>query len=192
MINFKHTIQSEKVLLRPMQKSDFDEMTLLTKDSKMWYYFTTDLSIPSELKRWISMAVSDLKEERRLAFTVIDRSTNKIIGSTSIGNISKRDRRAEIGWTWICKAYQGKGYNAHVKYLLLKYLIEDCDLERVELKTDVLNMPARKAMEKIGLVAEGILRSHTQMINNRRRDTIFYSVLKSEWLLMKETNAWGI
>ena len=59
----------------------------------------------------------------------------------------------------------------------MQYLFEACGFERVELKTDVLNVPARKAMLKLGLVEEGILRSHTQMIHNRRRDTICYSLL---------------
>jgi len=61
-------------------------------------------------------------------------------------------------------------------------------MQRVEIKTDVLNMAARKAVAKIGMVEEGILRSHTQMIRNRRRDSIFYSLLKSEWEGVKEKN----
>jgi RimJ/RimL family protein N-acetyltransferase len=50
----------------------------------------------------------------------------------------------------------------------------------------VLNLQARKALEKIGAVEEGILRSHTLMPHNRRRDTIFYSILKNEWLELKK------
>jgi len=61
-------------------------------------------------------------------------------------------------------------------------------MQRVEIKTDVLNIPARKAVAKIGMVEEGVLRSHTQMIRNRRRDSIFYSLLKSEWKGVKEKN----
>ena len=71
-----------------------------------------------------------------------------------------------------------------------KYCFEECEAVRVEFKTDVLNLPARKALKKIGIVEEGVLRSHTQMIRNRRRDTIFYSVLASEWDLMKSKNNW--
>ena len=48
-------------------------------------------------------------------------------------------------------------------------------------KTDVLNLQSRKALLKIGAVEEGVLRSHTQMHSNRRRDAIFYGILKNEW-----------
>ncbi len=73
---------------------------------------------------------------------------------------------------------------------MIKYCFEELEFERVELKTDVLNLPARKAMIRLGLKEEGILRSHTLMTHNRRRDTIYYSVLKSEWAELKAKNNW--
>ena len=65
--------------------------------------------------------------------------------------------------------------------LLFEYLFSETDTLRIEFKTDVLNIPAKKAMEKVGLIKEGVLRSHTLMTNNRRRDTLYYSILKDEW-----------
>lgn len=185
MIDFNKTFETDRVIIRPMQMDDFAEMQALTTDSDQWIYFTSDLSVPTELEAWIRSGVED---ETRLAMTVIDRASGAVIGSTSIGNVSPRDRRAEIGWTWVCKSHHGKGFNRHVKVVLLRYLFEDCALERVEFKTDVLNTAARKAMQKIGLVEEGILRSHTQMTRNRRRDSIFYSALKTDWPVIKAQN----
>ena len=160
------SLETARTLIRPIRQDDWQGMAPLTSDPEMWTYFTADLSIESELKAWVNSGIND---SSRLAFTVLHKETRQIIGSTSIGNISERDRRAEIGWTWVGKPYQGKGYNAEVKLALLDYLFRDCDLARVELKTDVLNIPARKALLKIGLVEEGILRSHTQMIRKRMR-----------------------
>jgi RimJ/RimL family protein N-acetyltransferase len=53
---------------------------------------------------------------------------------------------------------------------------------RVEFKTDVLNLPARQALLRLGATEEGVLRSHTLMAYGRRRDTIYYSFLKGEVL----------
>ena len=182
MLDFEKNISSKKVLLRPMNLNDFDKMKDLTKDSEMWHYFTADLSNELTLKNWIEAAVSELKEQKSLPFTIIDLTTNEIVGTTRIGNISKINNRVEIGWTWISKKYQGTGINGHVKKLLFEYLFVETNTLRIEFKTDVLNIPARKSMEKVGLVKEGILRSHTLMTNNRRRDTLYYSILKNEWL----------
>jgi len=178
MIDFNKEFKTSSLYIRPSRLEDVEEMFSLTTDPEMWKFFTSDLSIKEDLVDWVNVGIND---NGRLALTVIDIKANKIIGATSIGNISSRDRRAEIGWTWLGKSFQGKGLNAQIKLLLVQYLFDECGLERIELKTDVLNIAARKAMAKIGFVEEGVLRSHTQMINNRRRDTIFYSMLNSEW-----------
>ena len=185
MIDFNKTLRSEKIVLCPLEFDDFHSMTDLTQDPGMWTYFTSDLSKSEHLQKWISEAISEKIEKKRLAFAIYDEKTSKLIGSTSLGNISERDKRIEIGWTWIAKAYQGKGYNALVKFILLQYCFDECGFERVEFKTDLLNIPARNAMKKMGIAEEGILRSHTLMTGNRRRDTIFYGVLRDEWEALK-------
>ena len=182
MVNFSQILESEDLILRPMQLKDFDEFVELTNQPNLWIYFTIDLSIKAELKKWMTTAVIDLQERRRLSLVIIEKSSNKIIGSTSIGNISTKDKRVEIGWTWITESKQKRGINSATKKLLLDYCFAECDIERVEVKTDVLNTPARKSLIKTGFVEEGILRSHTLMTHNRRRDTIYYSLLKEEWI----------
>lgn len=179
MIDFKKEFHTDRLYIRPSLIEDVEEMFTLTQDQEKWIYFTSDLSERDILEDWVKAGIDD---ETRLALTIIEKESGKIVGSTSIGNISKRDRRAEIGWTWLANAYKGKGYNKSVKLKLLQYLFEECGMQRVELKTDVLNIAARKGAEKAGFVEEGILRSHTQMVRNRRRDSIFYSVLREEWI----------
>ena len=183
-------LQTDKILLRPLVSDDFQSLIRLTGDPSMWIYFTKDLSVETEFSDWMESALSDLKNKTRLPFAIIDRLTGNLIGSTSFGNISFTDRRIEIGWTWIAKDYQGSGANNAIKYLMFKYAFESLCFERVEIKTDVLNVKARRALQRIGLEEEGILRSHTLMTHGRRRDTIYYSVLKSEWNEMKIRNGW--
>jgi RimJ/RimL family protein N-acetyltransferase len=185
MIDFNFQLQNERILLRPLKKDDFGAFAELSGDQAMWFYFTSDLSNKKELKRWVDDALIQHKNKTRLAFTVIDKASGKVAGSSSFGNISYRDQRVEIGWTWLGKSFQGKGINSTMKYLMLGYCFEALGFERVEFKTDVLNLPARKALARIGATEEGILRSHTLMTNNRRRDTIYYSVLKTEWERLK-------
>jgi len=191
MIEFDQILESESILLRPMQKQDFSHFYVLTRDLSMWDYFPTNLSNKEELEKWVESGVQDTKNKQRLAFTIIDKLSKSIIGSTSLGNISIRDKRIENGWTWICKPMQGRGKNAACKALILKYCFEQCGFLRVEYKTDVLNIPARKALQKIGLIEEGILRSHTLLSTGRRRDTIYYSLLASEWEKLKAFQNWG-
>lgn len=186
MLNYDIVIENSNVLLRPIKSDDFYSFKEITNEQKLWYYFTSDLSNLDELKNWVETALIDLQNKTRLPFTILSKPENKIIGSTSFGNFSQRDLRIEIGWTWISKEFQGKAKNDQVKFLMLKYCFEELNLTRVEFKTDVLNVHARNALKRIGAVEEGILRSHTLMTNNRRRDSIYYSVLKDEWQKLKE------
>lgn len=179
--DFYISLTNDKIILRPMVSEDYNSFEKLTDDKSMWVWFTSDLSEKSVLSDWVSKAVRDTKDKIRLAFSIIDKKTGAVVGSTSFGNISFHDKRIEIGWTWIAREYQGKKINDQVKFLMMQYAFETLGFERVEFKTDVLNVYSRNALLRIGATEEGILRSHMLMAHGRRRDTIYYSVLKPEW-----------
>ncbi|MEJ7743993.1 MAG: GNAT family protein [Nocardioidaceae bacterium] len=56
---------------------------------------------------------------------------------------------------------------------------------RVELKTDVLNEKSQNAMLRIGAQKEGVLRRHLITDAGRARDTVYFSILDSEWQTVK-------
>ncbi len=190
MIDFNKIFETDQVRLRPLKPEDKDAFLKITSGKDLWTYFTSDLSNKNVLSDWVDNGINQMKNKTRLALAIIAKQDNKIVGSTSLINISVLDKRIEIGGTWICRDYQGKRINDQSKYLLLKYCFGELEFERVEFKTDVLNNPARKALLRIGAKEEGILRSHTLMTNNRRRDTIYYSILKPEWKEIKMKNNW--
>lgn len=177
MLNSNLILENEQILLRPITEQDFPSLMLLANDPSLWKYFTFDLSIPAEFEDWAKPALVG----QRLQFIVWDKKTNQAVGSTAFGNYTPRDERIEIGWTWLGRQFHGSGINQEMKLLMLEYCFGTLRLKRVEFKTDVLNMPARNALLKFGAVEEGVLRSHTLLTHGRRRDTIYYSVLESEW-----------
>ena len=117
----------------------------------------------------------------RLVFEFLDRATGRLAGSTAYGNMSEAERRLEIGWSWLGKAYRGTGINRSVKRLLLGHAFESLGCERVEFKTDELNLRARAGLRSIGAQEEGTLRSFNYMPGGRRRNAVYYSILKDEW-----------
>lgn len=177
------SLQTAGVMVRPMEANDLEGLSAIATDPDMWAYFTSDLS--KDMEAWIATALAQTKSGIRLAFTVLT-ADGKLAGSTSFGNYSERDSRVEIGWTWLGEGFQGKGLNRQVKFLLIQQAFETLDCERVEFKTDVLNLAARGGLEKAGGTLEGVLRSHTLLANGRRRDSVFYSILRSEWEQVKQ------
>ncbi len=181
-------LETKRVLLRPVEENDYDAFLNLAKqDEEMWQYFSLNLADEAQLKRWMDMAFSDKNAETRRPFTIIEKETGLIAGSSSMGNISYYDLRFEIGWSWLGKNFRSTGLNKQAKFSMLRYAFDELNFERVEFKTDVLNARARQGLRNVGGIEEGILRSHTKMWNNRRRTSIYYSVLKDEWPLLVQT-----
>jgi len=185
---FKENIilESGNIMLRPLLREDVQGFRNIALDSDIWKFAPYKISSEEELINFVEQSLQLKDKKERITFTIMDKNDNTVMGSTSYLNISDKDRRLEIGATWLGKKYQGTGVNKTCKFLLLRFAFEELGYERVELKTDVLNMQSRKAILKIGAVEEGILRSHTLMHDGRRRDTIYYSILKNEWKGVKQ------
>jgi RimJ/RimL family protein N-acetyltransferase len=188
MIPIDLTLETNRALLRPIQESDYNTFLHLAKeDEDMWKYFTLNLGYEDHLKKWMDAAFADQQANTRRPFTIIDKQNGRIAGSSSLGNISMHDLRAEIGWSWLGKEFRSTGLNRHAKYAMMKYAFDTMNFERIEFKTDVLNDRARQGLRRVGGIEEGVLRSHMTMWNNRRRSSIYYSVLKNEWPALKAT-----
>lgn len=181
------TLETEKVQLRPLRHLDLVSFAPMAKDASLWTYFTMYLHVPGELERWVDIALKEREEGNRIPFTIIKKESNEICGSSSLGSISYFDKRIEIGWSWLGKEFQGTGVNFHAKFCMLSYVFDVLDWERVEIKTDNLNERAKQGLRKIGAKEEGVLWSHMQMPENRRRDSVYFAILKKEWPDVKKT-----
>lgn len=187
IIPFTQILEDDQIRLRLLRDSDVADLKEIAFDPSIWTYFTSEIKDELNLRNWIQGAIYDHMNRVRVPFAIELKETGKVIGSTSFGNISERDSRLEIGWSWLGKVYQQKGLNKRAKRLLLDYAFEAALVERVEFKTDVLNEQSRKALKGIGAIEEGVLRNHTLMPHGRRRDTVYYSILRNEWPKVKES-----
>ncbi|HWC53769.1 MAG TPA: GNAT family protein [Chitinophagaceae bacterium] len=187
MISPELRLETDKVLLRPLQHLDIAAFSNIVNDPSLWDYFTLLLNDPAQLQQWMEIALREREEGKRIPFTIVEKATGTICGSTSFGNISYVDQRIEIGWSWLGKQFQGTGINFHAKFSLLSYAFDVLDWERVEIKTDNLNERSKQALRKIGATEEGVLRSHMQMPKNRRRDSVYFSIIKNEWAPIKNS-----
>jgi RimJ/RimL family protein N-acetyltransferase len=186
---FNHDIILENsfALLTPINESDIDNLlTVATKDKDLLEFSPMPIYTRELLKKYIDKAIDNRQNKNRYTFVVFDKRKNAFAGSTSFLNISNADDRLEIGGTWYGKEFQRTGLNRNCKYLLLEYAFDHLNAERVEFKTDERNLASRKAIEKIGGQFEGILRRHTLMYDGFRRNTVCYSILKSEWKGLKD------
>ena len=179
------TLEGQYVLLEPLSLSHHAQLCEVGLDEEIWRWVSTAVKTPDDLHKYIETAI-DLREQgSALPFATIERSSGRAIGSTRFGNIDRANRRVEIGWTWVAPAWQRTPINTEAKYVMLRHAFEVWGCIRVELKTDFLNEKSRNAIARLGAKQEGIFRNHMVMPGGRIRDSVYFSIIDSEWPAVK-------
>lgn len=185
-MNVKPVILEGKFIrLEPMAAEHLDGLWEAGRDESLWSLNPMTVSSRDDMQRYIEIALADLERGVALPFVTIERSSGKIIGSTRFGNIDVQNLRAEIGWTWINTEWQRTAVNTEAKLLMLTHAFESWKCIRVELKTDVLNERSRNAILRLGAKEEGIFRNHVICDTGRFRDSIYFSIIETEWESVK-------
>jgi RimJ/RimL family protein N-acetyltransferase len=179
-------LEGKKVRLEPLSLEHIDALTAVGIDPELWRWTNNICSNRDDMRKYVEIALADQRAGVALPFVTIDRESGTVIGSTRFGNIEIQHRKAEIGWTWINPEWQRTYVNTEAKFLMFQHAFEVWDAVRVDLKTDVLNERSRKAILRIGAKEEGIHRNHMITDGGRRRDSIYFSVIDTEWPEVKK------
>lgn len=177
--------EGRQVRLEPLQAEHIPALWEAGKDPELWQWTQSNVVSLKDMENYITSALTDMEQGKALPFVIRERGTGEIVGSTRYGNIEMVHRRLEIGWTWISPIWQRTPVNTECKYLLLCHAFEKLGCIRVELKTDALNVKSRNAILRIGAKEEGTLRKHSITATGRVRDTVYYSILDTEWPQVK-------
>ena len=180
------TLDGKRIRMEPMRADHLDALAEAGGFAELWKWTTTRADTREQMEIYMNAAFKDAAAGTALPFVTIDKGSGRIIGSSRFGNIDPANKRAEIGWTWITPEFQRTYVNSEAKYLMLRHAFEVWGCIRVELKTDFLNSKSRNAMLRMGATEEGVLRKHQIMYDGRYRNTIYYSVLDTEWPEVKE------
>jgi RimJ/RimL family protein N-acetyltransferase len=175
-------LDGRRVRLEPLDLDrHLEGLLAIGLDPALWTWTLDAPTTPDALERYLRRAVDDAAAGRALAFATVDLVTGSVAGCTRFGNIDPVNRRVEIGWTWVGRAFQRSHVNTEAKYVMFRHAFERLGCVRVELKTNVLNQRSRAAMARLGCVEEGVLRKHAVNAHGVWRDTVYYSVLDTEW-----------
>lgn len=180
------TLENEHVQLRPVREADREPWREIAMDPQIWRYFVIRVDTDADFESFFNAALADTEAGRRVAHHITDKTTGRAAGSMSFFNLAEKDGRLEIGWSWLGRDFRGKGINRWAKFLMLEHAFDRMGAERVEFKTDRLNVQARHGLSNIGAREEGTLRSFNPMPDGRRRDAVYYSVLRPEWPGVRE------
>lgn len=172
------TLEFNGVRLEPLALHHADGLRAAASDGELWKLRVTSVPAPQEAERYIRTA---LETDNRLAFAVVDASTDTVIGSTSYHDIVPAIGRVEIGYTWYAKSRQRSHVNTSCKLLLLSHAFDKLGCLAVGLRTDHFNYASQAAIERLGAKKDGVIRHHALRRDGTVRDTVMYSILRGEW-----------
>ncbi len=179
------TLHGARVRLEPLKDAHLDDLARVAFDDAIWRWTIARPIDEPGLRAWFDQALANAAAGTEVPFATVDAASGQAIGSTRFMTITPEHRRLEIGWTWVGTEYQRTGANREAKLLQLTHAFETLGAERVEFKTHARNERSRGALLGIGATFEGVLRHHTIMPDGSNRDSAFYSVLASEWPVVK-------
>ncbi len=180
-------LENSRVRLRPLEATDFEELKLVAFDPNIWQYTITRADDVLSLAAYIAAAEQARQAGQRYPFVIVDRASGQLAGSTSYYNIDLDNDKLSVGYTWVGTEFQRTGLNRAAKHLLLGYAFDQLGCERVELETDSRNLKSQTAMRRMGATEEGTLRSHRILADGYRRDTVIFSILRTEWHQLRHT-----
>jgi N-acetyltransferase len=177
------TLEGSIVRLEPIRREHAALFWEAAKDDldDIFRWIPYRMKTPNDFERLLEKSLAEQERGESIVFATVERSSGRVIGSTRFMNIDRANRRVEIGSTWIATAWQRTAVNTQAKYLMLRHAFEVWKCMRVELKTDSLNQRSRNAILRVGAKEEGTLRKHLITWTGRVRDTVYFSILDTEW-----------
>ncbi|CAJ0822237.1 GNAT family N-acetyltransferase [Ralstonia flaminis] len=179
--NPQPTLVGANVELRPLQADHAAALVAAAADGELWNLKVTVVPGPDTVGGYIATALQGRQAGTVMPFVIVRRDTNQIVGSTRFWKIDRANRKLEIGHTWLSQSAQRSSINTEAKLLLLKFAFEAMQCVRVQFTTDELNEKSRAAILRIGAKQEGIVRHERIMPDGRKRNSVRFSIIDTEW-----------
>lgn len=180
------SISNEWVTLEPLSDSHLDELCgAMIPDPKGWYSVMFGLETREAYLSEIRDSENFRKAMNGMGFAIRDNSTGELVGISFFMKMDSENRNLEIGTTIIAPKFRRTKINSAAKLAMLREAFEVLGCIRVSFRVDRENVISREAIERLGAVHGGLLRSERILPDGRIRDYDFYSIISSEWPSVK-------
>jgi RimJ/RimL family protein N-acetyltransferase len=177
------SLEGRYVRLEPLRPEHATLLWEIAKDhlADLFQWIPYRLHSLEDFEKFNRQVLDEQARGLTVPFATVERSSNAVVGTTRFMNVDLANRKVEIGSTWIAPPWQRTVVNTEAKYLMLCHAFEVWKCLRVELKTDTLNQRSRQAILRLGAKEEGTLRNHMLTYDGRQRDSVYFSILDTEW-----------
>lgn len=174
-------IDGKLVRLREYRKEDVDLRLKYINDPEVLEYLESGIPYPVTLNeelKWFE-AISAFKDSYRFAVEAIE--GGHYIGDCGVNSIDWKNRVANLVIFIGNKEYRGKGYGTEAMQLLLSFVFNEININKIRLSVYSFNERAIRSYEKCGFKREGALRQEL-FRNGKYYDIIALGLLRDEYI----------
>ena len=180
-VSIESTLTGPRIHLRLLRASDAGALVAAASGGELWNLSFTVVPSAQTVDDYIRNALEGHALGTVMPFVIVVRETGQVIGSTRFWKIDRKNRKLEIGSTWLSASWQKTFVNTEAKYLMLRAAFEEMACVRVQFTTDETNSKSRAAILRLGAKEEGIIRHERILPNGRKRNSVRYSIIDDEW-----------
>ena len=181
MISHPLTLEGDVVRLEPLEERHIPPLMAIAKATPELFKYTSTPVTDEQAEDYFGRAFEEREQGRAYPFTLVYKTSGAVVGTSRFADIVWRHRNAELGFTWLTPRVQGSSVNVESKFLMLRHAFEALDFLRVHIITDTRNSQSQRAIRALGATYEGTMRAHHVAKGDYVRDTMVFSVIRSEW-----------
>ncbi|HEY9111992.1 MAG TPA: GNAT family protein [Rhodanobacteraceae bacterium] len=178
-------LENDFVALEPLTLKHVPGLEQAAADGELWNLRVTYVPRPGAMRAYVEEALAMQATGASLPFAVRDKRDGAIAGSTRYYDFKPDVPRILIGYTWYGASRQRTHVNTACKLLLADHGFEALGCAAVGWETDILNTLSQRAIERLGAHRDGVLRQHKRRHDGTIRDSVEYSIIASEWPVLR-------
>ena len=182
--DFGPVIETDRVLLRAPQMSDYPAWAELRAASQDFLVPWEPLWAPDELsrasfRRRIRHYMRDMREDVGYALFVYDTCSTALVGGITLCNVRRGVTQSCTLGYWVGAAYARQGFMTAAVRAVVPFVFDSLELHRLEAACLPENTASMRLLERVGFKREGLARRYLR-INGDWRDHVLYGLLETD------------
>jgi RimJ/RimL family protein N-acetyltransferase len=165
-------LENDILKIVPLHESDFDNLFEVASDPLIWEQHPAS----DRYKKEVFQLYFDGAISGKTAFKIIDKLTNKIIGSTRYYDYMPENSSIAIGYTFLARQYWGGRYNKSSKKLIIDYAFQFVD--KIYFHIGATNVRSQLATTRNGAIK---IREFDSEQNGIKTTSFEYQIEKKNW-----------
>jgi ribosomal-protein-serine acetyltransferase len=170
-----------EIELKQLEQSDTNDIFKTIDNQReylgKWLPFVEFTKEISDTEKFVDSVINSPKD--RFEYVFVIRKQNKFIGLIGFKDTDKLNKKTEIGF-WLSKKFQKQGIITKSVEKLCIFAFEKQEINRIQIKCAVGNLPSKNIPKRLGFKFEGIERQGELLTGNIYTNLEIYSKLKSD------------